>query len=113
MRRVVKMDQYAKGHKYLTLVYQIDIGVTRLLRVGKERAIESFQGFFTIMGKAIVSKIVTPNRDLLIFSTSSSGMKSFWRVLNESPCISAFGSSALYVIRKCSDRDVGVYRDHY
>ena len=35
--------QYAKGHKYLTLVYQIDIGVTRLLRVGKERTIESFR----------------------------------------------------------------------
>jgi hypothetical protein len=28
--------QYAKGHKYLTLVYQIDIGITRLLWVGKE-----------------------------------------------------------------------------
>jgi len=39
--------QYAKGHKYLTLVYQIDIGITRLLWVGKERTIESFQGFFT------------------------------------------------------------------
>jgi transposase len=39
--------QYAKGHKYLTLVYQIDLGVTRLLWVGKERTIESFQGFFT------------------------------------------------------------------
>jgi transposase len=37
--------QYAKGHKYLTLVYQIDIGVTRLVWVGKERTIESFQGF--------------------------------------------------------------------
>src|SRR5450755_1769016 len=29
--------QYAKGHKYLTLVYQIDLGVTRLLWIGKER----------------------------------------------------------------------------
>ena len=26
--------QYANGHKYLTLVYQIDIGITRLLWVG-------------------------------------------------------------------------------
>jgi transposase len=34
--------QYAKGHKYLTLVYQIDIGITRLLWVGRERTIESF-----------------------------------------------------------------------
>src|SRR6202171_2763133 len=50
--------QYAKGHKYLTLVYQIDIGITRLLWVGKERTIQSFQGFFTTMGQEIVSKIV-------------------------------------------------------
>jgi transposase len=28
--------QYAKGHKYLTLVYQIDLGVTRLLWLGRE-----------------------------------------------------------------------------
>ncbi len=49
--------QYAKGHKYLTLVYQIDIGVTRLLWVGKERTIESFQGFFTAIGDEVVSKI--------------------------------------------------------
>ena len=48
----------SKGHKYLTLVYQIDLGVTRLLWVGKERTIESFQGFFAAMGKDVVSKIV-------------------------------------------------------
>src|SRR5499427_5471586 len=50
--------QYAKGHKYLTLVYQIDLGVTRLLWVGKERTIESFQGFFTAMGEEVTSRIV-------------------------------------------------------
>ena len=50
--------QYAKGHKYLTLVYQIDPGVTRLLWVGRERTIESFQGFFTMIGDEIASKIV-------------------------------------------------------
>ena len=50
--------QYAKGHKYLTLVYQIDIGVTRLLWVGRERTIESFQEFFTTIGEEITSKIV-------------------------------------------------------
>ena len=49
--------QYAKGHKYLTLVYQIDIGITRLLWVGKERTISSFQGFFTAMGEEVISKI--------------------------------------------------------
>jgi len=50
--------QYSKGHKYPTLVYQIDLSVTRLLWVGKERTIESFQGFFGAMGKDVISKIV-------------------------------------------------------
>jgi transposase len=50
--------QYARGHKYLTLVYQIDLGVTRLLWVGKERTIESFQEFFKVIGDEIASKIV-------------------------------------------------------
>jgi transposase len=50
--------QYAKGHKYLTLVYQIDLGVTRLLWVGRERTIESFQGFFAVIGDELASKIV-------------------------------------------------------
>ncbi len=45
--------QYAKGHKYLTLVYQIDLDVTRLLWVGRERTIESFPGFFTVIGDAL------------------------------------------------------------
>jgi hypothetical protein len=41
-----------KGHRAQVsdLVYQIDLGVTRLLWIGKERTIESFQGFFTTMG---------------------------------------------------------------
>src|SRR3954453_14782402 len=50
--------QYAKGHKYLTLVYQIDLDVTRLLWMGRERTIESFQGFFTVIGDELASKIV-------------------------------------------------------
>src|SRR5579859_3807673 len=52
------MKSSTPKHKYLTLVYQIDLGVTRLLWVGKERTIESFQGFFTTIGEEITSKIV-------------------------------------------------------
>jgi transposase len=57
--RAIGVDeiQYAKGHKYLTLVYQIDQGITRLLWVGKERTIESFQGFFTVIGETLASQI--------------------------------------------------------
>ena len=50
--------QYSKGHKYLTLVYQIDPGITRLLWIGRERTIESFSGFFVTIGDELASKIV-------------------------------------------------------
>jgi hypothetical protein len=57
-----------QGHKYLTVVYQIDVGVTRLLWAGKERTIESFQCFFIAMGEEATFKIVfacSDNRGLL------------------------------------------------
>jgi transposase len=49
--------QYAKGHQYLTLVYQIDAQLTRLLWVGKERTVETFEGFFTLIGKEWAAQI--------------------------------------------------------
>ncbi|HEY6371110.1 MAG TPA: ISL3 family transposase [Candidatus Sulfotelmatobacter sp.] len=57
--RAIGVDeiQYAQGHKYLTLVYQIDADLTRLLWVGKERTVETFQGFFAMIGKDLTSKI--------------------------------------------------------
>jgi transposase len=57
--RAIGVDeiQYAKGHKYLTLVYQIEAGMTRLLWVGKERTRESFQGFFTVIGDRLAAQI--------------------------------------------------------
>jgi len=39
------------GHKYLTVVYQIDAGMRRLLWVGRERTAETLRGFFTMMGE--------------------------------------------------------------
>jgi transposase len=50
--------QYAGGHKYLTLVYQIDLGVTRLLWIGRRERFESFQGFFKAIGDEVAAKIV-------------------------------------------------------
>ena len=57
--RAIGVDEiaYAKGHKYLTLVYQIDQGMTRLLWVGKERTIESFERFFTMIGAELAAQI--------------------------------------------------------
>jgi transposase len=57
--RAIGVDeiQYAKGHKYLTLVYQIDQEITRLLWVGKERTIQSFQGFFSVIGDQLAAQI--------------------------------------------------------
>lgn len=42
---------------YLTLVYQIDAGNVRLLWVGKERTIKSFEQFFAVIGKELAEKI--------------------------------------------------------
>ncbi len=44
--------QWRKGHKYLTLVYQIQNGCKRLLYVGADRTAESLRTFFRILGKA-------------------------------------------------------------
>jgi transposase len=49
--------QYAKGHKYLTLVYQIEQGCTRLLWIGKDRTVESFEQFFNLIGKPLSDRI--------------------------------------------------------
>ena len=42
--------QWRKGHKYLTLVYQIEQGCKRLLWVGVERTEESLRSFFEMLG---------------------------------------------------------------
>lgn len=39
------------GHKYITLVYQIDADCKRLLWVAKSRTEESIRGFFDLLGK--------------------------------------------------------------
>ena len=41
--------QWQRGHRYLTLVYQIEDGMKRLLWVAKERTEESLRGFFQML----------------------------------------------------------------
>jgi transposase len=41
--------QWSRGHKYLTLVYQIDDGLKRLLWVGSERTEATLRGFFQLL----------------------------------------------------------------
>ena len=43
--------QWQKGHKYLTLVYQIDTGYKRLLWIGQDRTTKTFLRFFRMLGK--------------------------------------------------------------
>lgn len=49
----IGVDEIAwrKGHTYLTMVYQIDVGSTRLLWVGKDRTIKTLLRFFRFFGK--------------------------------------------------------------
>ena len=43
--------QWQRGHKYLTLVYQIDTRCRRLLWIGKKRKVKTLLGFFRWFGK--------------------------------------------------------------
>jgi transposase len=43
--------QWQRGHRYLTLVYQIDAGRKRLLWIGRERTTKTLEGFFRIFGE--------------------------------------------------------------
>jgi transposase len=49
----VGVDELAwkKGHKYLTLVYQIDHGCRRLLHIARDRKRASFNTFFDMLGE--------------------------------------------------------------
>ena len=57
--RAIGVDeiQWGRGHHYLTLVYQIEVQCVRLLWVGKERTVESFQQFFTLIGQELADTI--------------------------------------------------------
>jgi len=48
---------YGRGHKYLTLVYQIEANCVRLLWVGKERTAASFEQFFVVIGQELAEGI--------------------------------------------------------
>ena len=49
----IGVDEIAwrKGHNYLTMVYQIDAGNTRLLWIGRERTVKTLLRFFRFFGK--------------------------------------------------------------
>lgn len=55
----IGIDEIAwkKGHKYLTLVYQIDAGCRRLLWVGKERTAKTLRQFFKEFGQARTARL--------------------------------------------------------
>ena len=51
--RAIGVDEisYKIGHKFLTLVYQIDVGRRRLLWIGEGHTQKTLEGFFTWFGK--------------------------------------------------------------
>jgi transposase len=49
--------QWQRGHRYLTLVYQIEDGMKRLLWVAEERTEESLRGFFKMLSDEVRGSI--------------------------------------------------------
>lgn len=70
----IGVDEIAwkKGHKYLTLVYQINEGCKRLLWIGENRTEKAFTGFF---------EWLTPERSLQIKFVCSDMWKPFLNVI--------------------------------
>lgn len=62
----IGVDEIAsrRGHRYLTLVYQIDAGRRRLLWVAKERTEEAFLGFFDLLGFGRMAKLKFISSDM-------------------------------------------------
>jgi transposase len=62
----VGVDELAwkKGHKYLTLVYQLDHGRRRLLHLARDRTANSFHGFFDMLGEERSKDIVFVASDM-------------------------------------------------
>jgi len=57
--RAIGVDEIHIGqtHKFLTLVYQIEAHCVRLLWVGQERTVRSFERFFALIGTELASTI--------------------------------------------------------
>jgi transposase len=56
--------QWRKGHKYLTLVYQVQEGCKRLLYVAAGRTAEGLRGFFDMLGRARAAALELACRDM-------------------------------------------------
>ena len=57
--RAIGVDEIHIGqsHKFLTLVYQIEADCVRLLWVGKDRTMHSFEKFFILIGQDLAGKV--------------------------------------------------------
>ena len=64
--RSIGVDELAwkKGHKYLTLVYQLDHGCRRLLFAAQRRTAESFNSFFDMLGEERSERIAFVASDM-------------------------------------------------
>ena len=56
--------QFQKGHRYLTVVYQIDQGGRRLLWIGKDRTTKTLLRFFRMMGRERTAALPFVCRDI-------------------------------------------------
>jgi transposase len=86
--------QYAKGQKYLTLVYQIERDCTRLLWIGRDRTIESFEQFFDLLGPTLSAQIEFVCSDM---------WKPYLRVIRER-CVNALNIlDRFHIVAKMND----------
>lgn len=80
-----------KGHKYLTVVYQIDEGVRRLLWVGRERTEQTLRDFFEAFGE---------ERTKLIEFVASDMWKNYLTVIAEKAAHALHVLDRFHIVKK-------------
>ena len=98
----IGVDEFAwkKRHKFLTLVYQIDIGMTRLLWMGESRKAETFAAFFTwFRDNGSILKFITSDMWAAFLKVASAHAPSAVHVLDRFHVMALF-SKAIDKVRR-------------
>ena len=91
----IGVDEIAwqRGHRYLTLVYQLDAGCRRLLWVGQERKITTLESFFTWFGEGRSARLQVVCSDM---------WKAYLRVVQEQASQARHVLDRFHIVQKLS-----------
>jgi hypothetical protein len=69
---------WSRRHQYLTLVYQVDAGAKRRLRIGRKRTLKTLLGFFRWFGPKRSQADSAEEPGLLLLGRARHGSQRVW-----------------------------------